>query len=52
MSIEANSPAIFELVAEDAEVEQLATGFTFTEGQITELPGLDGLRLHRRSDLE
>ena len=34
MTIEANSPAIFDLVAEDAEVEQLATGFTFTEGPI------------------
>jgi gluconolactonase len=34
MTIEANSPAIYELVDEDAEVEQLATGFTFTEGPI------------------
>ena len=32
--IDAKSDAIFELVAEGSAVEQLATGFTFTEGPI------------------
>ena len=34
MSIDAKSDAIYELVERDAEVEQLGTGFTFTEGPI------------------
>ena len=34
MGVQANSPALFELVEEGAEVEQVATGFTFTEGPI------------------
>lgn len=33
-SIDARSDAIYELVAEGSAVEQLATGFTFTEGPI------------------
>ena len=32
--IDARSPAIFELVEEGSGVENLATGFTFTEGPI------------------
>jgi len=32
--IDAKSDAIFELVEEGSAVEQLATGFTFTEGPI------------------
>ena len=32
--IDAKSRAIYDLVEEGAEVEQLATGFTFTEGPI------------------
>ena len=32
--IDAKSPAMYELVEEGSEVEQLATGFTFTEGPI------------------
>ena len=32
LGIEAKSPAIYELVEEGAAVEQVATGFTFTEG--------------------
>ena len=34
LGIEAKSPAIYELVEEGAAVEQVATGFTFTEGPI------------------
>jgi gluconolactonase len=34
MGVEAKSDAIYELVDRDAEVTQLATGFTFTEGPI------------------
>ena len=34
LGIEAKSDAIFELVEEGAQVERLATGFTFTEGPI------------------
>jgi gluconolactonase len=34
MAIVAHSEKLHELVAEDAEVEQIATGFTFTEGPI------------------
>ncbi len=34
MAIAAKSSSLFELVAEDAEVERVATGFTFTEGPI------------------
>jgi len=34
MSVEVNSPAIFELIAQDIVIEQLATGFQFTEGPI------------------
>jgi gluconolactonase len=34
MAVQVNSPKLLELVAEDAEVERLGTGFTFTEGPI------------------
>ena len=34
LGIDAKSDAIFELVEEGSAVEQLATGFTFTEGPI------------------
>jgi gluconolactonase len=34
MGVAANSDALLELIDEGAEVEQLATGFTFTEGPI------------------
>jgi gluconolactonase len=34
MGVIANSDKLFDLVAEDAEVERLATGFTFTEGPV------------------
>ena len=34
MGVEAKSDALYELVDRDAEVSQLATGFTFTEGPI------------------
>ena len=34
MTIEVNSPKLLDLVAEDAAVEQIATGFAFTEGPI------------------
>jgi gluconolactonase len=34
MAVQANSPRLLELVDEDAEVERLGTGFTFTEGPI------------------
>jgi gluconolactonase len=34
MGVQVNAPAFLELVAEDAELEQLGTGFTFTEGPI------------------
>jgi gluconolactonase len=34
MAVQVNSPAFLELVDEDAELEQLGTGFTFTEGPI------------------
>ncbi len=34
MAVIANSDKLFDLVAEDAEVERLATGFTFTEGPV------------------
>ncbi len=34
MAIDAKSPALHELVSKDAEVEKLATGFTFTEGPV------------------
>jgi gluconolactonase len=34
MAVQVNAPAFLELVAEDAELEQLGTGFTFTEGPI------------------
>lgn len=34
MAVEAKSDTIWELLDEDAEVEQLATGFTFTEGPV------------------
>ena len=34
MAIIAKSDALFDLVAKDAEVEQIATGFAFTEGPI------------------
>jgi gluconolactonase len=34
MAIAAQSPKLYELVDENAEVEQIATGFTFTEGPI------------------
>jgi gluconolactonase len=34
MAVQVNAPAFLELVAEDAELEQLGTGFTFTEGPL------------------
>src|SRR3954447_23312180 len=34
MTVQVNAPAMRELVAEDAELERLGTGFTFTEGPI------------------
>jgi gluconolactonase len=34
MVVQVNAPAFLELVDEDAELEQLGTGFTFTEGPI------------------
>lgn len=34
MALKVNDPALLELVAEDAEVERLGTGFTFTEGPL------------------
>jgi gluconolactonase len=34
MAVQVNSPAVLELVDEDAELEQLGTGFTFTEGPL------------------
>lgn len=34
MTVQSKSPRFLELVAEDAELEQLGTGFTFTEGPI------------------
>jgi gluconolactonase len=34
MAVQAHSPELLELVAEDAELEQLGTGFTFTEGPL------------------
>ena len=34
MGVVANNPKVYELVASSVQVEQLATGFTFTEGPI------------------
>jgi len=34
MAVQVNSPAVLELVDEDAEPERLGTGFTFTEGPL------------------
>ena len=34
MAVQVHSPAFLELVDEDAELEQLGTGFTFTEGPL------------------
>jgi len=34
MALQVNAPAFLELVAEDSELEQLGTGFTFTEGPL------------------
>jgi gluconolactonase len=34
MPVQVNSPAVLELVDENAELEQLGTGFTFTEGPL------------------
>jgi gluconolactonase len=34
MPVQVNSPAFLELVDEDAELERLGTGFTFTEGPL------------------
>ena len=34
MAVQVNAPAFLELVAEDAELERLGTGFTFTEGPL------------------
>jgi gluconolactonase len=39
MGVQTKSEALRELVAEDAEVERLATGFTFTEGPIWNADG-------------
>src|ERR1700730_2003430 len=34
MEVEVRSPALSELLAEDAELEQLGNGFDFTEGPV------------------
>src|SRR6266511_6222328 len=34
MAVQVNAPAFLELVAQDSELEQLGTGFTFTEGPL------------------
>ena len=34
MAVQAHKPEVLELIAEDAEVERLGTGFTFTEGPL------------------
>jgi len=34
MAVQAHKPEMLELIAEDAEVERLGTGFTFTEGPL------------------
>jgi gluconolactonase len=34
MGVQVHAPAMLELIAEDAEVERLGTGFTFTEGPL------------------
>jgi gluconolactonase len=34
MAVRVNAPAMRELIAEDAEVERIGTGFTFTEGPL------------------
>ena len=34
MAVQVNAPAFLELVDEDAELERLGTGFTFTEGPL------------------
>ena len=34
MTLQVNTPSLLELVDEDAELERLGTGFTFTEGPI------------------
>ncbi len=34
MTLQVNAPALLELIDEDAELERLGTGFTFTEGPI------------------
>jgi gluconolactonase len=39
MAVQAHSPEVLELVAEDAELEQLGTGFTFTEGPLWHTDG-------------
>jgi gluconolactonase len=39
MAVQAHSPELLELVAEDAELEQLGTGFTFTEGPLWHTDG-------------
>ncbi len=43
MTIEVNSPRLHEVVDPDAEVEQVATGFEFTEGPVWN--GLEGFLL-------
>ena len=40
MGVVAKSPSIFDLVAEDVKVEQIARGCTFTEGPIWNAAGL------------
>jgi gluconolactonase len=39
MAVQAHSPELLELVAEDAELEELGTGFTFTEGPLWHTDG-------------
>jgi len=34
MAVQVNAPAMRELIAEDAQVERIGTGFTFTEGPL------------------
>ncbi|MGI8421031.1 MAG: SMP-30/gluconolactonase/LRE family protein, partial [Gaiellaceae bacterium] len=34
MTVSANSPKLHELIAEDAQIERIATGFQFTEGPL------------------
>ena len=57
MSVAVHSEKLRELVDENAEVEQVATGFTFTEGPIwhpdgyllfSDMPGRRAAEVHAR----